>query len=275
MAKRIPGFVRDLYFGMQTIDGVKSLEIWNGIREFGDPFEKTSLIKNLYKVVVPLVNETHLHKPFELHSLAVKGTVSGLLAGVCGGSSARIFELFPDPPVGETTQKTFYHLIKDEAKALVENAVSQTPLSTAAEQTPPDTAQTEKKKNPPGIPDTLFDFREMRIVDNELPYIIFTDKEYRVIQGLAIAYFWLLDVQSMFLATLEENGIDKEIPEEYRRFAQKVLKENPLTIKGEKMDPRELAARLRGKPEHEDYLDVFENVFSWFESAQARFKPTD
>lgn len=115
----------------------------------------------------------------------------------------------------------------------------------------------------------------MRIVDNELPYIIFTDKEYRVIHGLAIAYLWLLDVQSMFLATLEENGVDKEFIQEYRRFARKVLKENPLTIKGEKMDPRELAARLRGKPAHEDYLDVFENVFSWYESARALFKTTD
>ncbi len=259
MAERIPGFVRDLYFSMQTIDGVKSLEIWNGIREFGDPFEKTSLIKNLYKIVVPLVNETFLHRPFELHSLAVKRAVSGLLEGPCGGSSTRVFERFPDPPVGETAQKAFYHLIKDEAKALMENTA----------------AQTEKEENPPGFPDVLFDFREMRIVDNELPYIIFTDKEYRVIHGLAIAYLWLLDVQSMFLATLEENGIGKEFIQEYRRFSRKVLKENPLTIKGEKMDPRELTARLRGKPAHEDYLDVFENVFSWYESARAHFKTTD
>jgi hypothetical protein len=253
MAERTPDFVRALYFDIQTIDGVQPLEIWNGIREFDDPFEKTGLIKNLYKVVIPLVNEALFPKPFELHSLAVKQAVSGLLAGPCGGSPAGVFERFPDPPVGDADSKAFYYLIKQEAKALVESAAS----------------GMEETESRTGFPDGLFDFREMRIVDNELPYIIFTEKEYRVIHGLAIAYLWLIDVHSMFLSTLEENGISKEILAEYRRLDKKVLKENPLVVKGEKMGPRDLAARLRGKIEYEDYLDVFENVFSWFESARA------
>jgi hypothetical protein len=259
MADRTPDFVRTLYFDIQTIDGVRSLEIWNGVREFEDPFERTGLIKNLYKVVAPLVNEAFFPKPFELHSRAVKEAVSRMLSGPCGGSPAGIFERFPDPPVGDADSKAFYYLIKAEAKALVEDAASGMNEAGSRE----------------GFPDGLFDFREMRIVDNELPYIIFTEKEYRVIHGLAIAYLWIIDVQSMFLSTLEENGIPAQILAAYRRFDKKVLKENPLVVKGEKLDPREFAVRLRGRLPYEDYLDVFENVFFWFETSRTRFGPKD
>ena len=67
---------------------------------------------------------------------------------------------------------------------------------------------------PPGrpadaiFPDGLFDFREMRIVDNEMPYIIFTDKEFRVIHGLAIVYLWLIDLDGIYCATLDSLGAD-------------------------------------------------------------------
>ena len=57
---RLQQFVRGLYFDLQRIEGVKPLEIWNGVREFFDPFEKANLVKNLYKIVVPLVNEAVL-----------------------------------------------------------------------------------------------------------------------------------------------------------------------------------------------------------------------
>ena len=47
MDRSLAQFVRALYFDMQTVEGVKPLEIWNGIRERNDPFEAASLVKNL------------------------------------------------------------------------------------------------------------------------------------------------------------------------------------------------------------------------------------
>jgi hypothetical protein len=121
------------------------------------------------------------------------------------------------------------------------------------------------------FPGGLFDFREMRIVDNELPFIIFTDKEYRVIHGLAIVYLWLIDLDSIFLGTLAKQGVDPAIIEEYRQFARKVQKENPLTLHGRRIDAQELTGHILEKLKQEDYLDLFEDVYRWFEQARARF----
>jgi hypothetical protein len=59
----------------QTIEGVQPLEIWNGIRELFDPLEKTGLVKNLYKIAMPLVNEKCFGQPFDVHSRRAKATV--------------------------------------------------------------------------------------------------------------------------------------------------------------------------------------------------------
>ena len=137
----------------------------------------------------------------------------------------------------------------------------------AAEEKPPTPAL------PQGVfPGGLFDFREMRIVDNELPFIIFTDKEFRVIHGLAIVYLWLIDLDVIFLQTLQENDVDPAIIEEYRSFARKVQKENPLTIQGRVMNAQELLVYVQEKLKSEDYLDLFEQVYRWFEQTKAKMK---
>jgi hypothetical protein len=69
---RLPQFVHRLYFDLQTIEGVRPLDIWNGVRESFDPFEKAALIGNLYKIVIPLVNERCFGRPFALHSRRAK-----------------------------------------------------------------------------------------------------------------------------------------------------------------------------------------------------------
>ncbi len=120
------------------------------------------------------------------------------------------------------------------------------------------------------FPDGLFDFREMRIVDNELPYIIFTDKEFRVIHGLAIVYLWLIDLDTIFLQTLEEQGVEAALREEYRQLRRRVHKENPLVIHGRAMNAEELLVHIREKLQYEDYLDLFENVYAWFEQTRER-----
>jgi hypothetical protein len=109
----------------------------------------------------------------------------------------------------------------------------------------------------------------MRIVDNELPFIIFTEKEFRVIHGMAIVYMWLIDSDAIFLDALHRNGADPGFIEEYRQFARRVLSESPLTIKGKSMDAKALV--IQEKLQYEDYLDLFENVDKWFEQARARY----
>ncbi len=263
MDTRLAQFVRGLYFDIQTIEGVQPLEIWNGIRELFDPFEKTSLIKNLYKIVMPLVNTKCFGRPFELHSRRAKATVDAVLEWFSHDPEARIFERFPYPPTGDADQKEVYRLVKARTAALLEEIDSAEGIS-------------EREASPgtivaPGMfPDSLFDFREMRIVDNELPYIIFTDKEFRVIHGLAIVYLWLVDLGAIFLATLGENGIDGAIIEEYRQFEHKMQKEQPLTVRGRRMDAAELIAHIHEKLKYEDYLDLFETVYGWFEQAKAK-----
>ena len=106
-----------------------------------------------------------------------------------------------------------------------------------------------------------------------MPYIIFTDKEFRVIHGLAIVYLWLIDMDGIFLRILGENGVNGEIPAEYRQFTRKVHKENPLTVRGKKMSAADLISLIREKMLADDYLDVFENVYTWFEQVRQKLRP--
>jgi hypothetical protein len=261
METRPAQFVRGLYFDIQTIEGVQPLEIWNGVRELFDPLEKTGLVKNLYKIVLPLVNERCYGRPFEVHARMAKATVAAVIAWFSKDPDTRMFERFPYPPTGDGDQKEVYRMVKARAASLLEEIHS---------------TEERERKTPAQVlaqevfPDGLFDFREMRLVDNELPYIIFTDKEFKVIHGLVIIYLWLLDLDRIFLETLAENRVDEEIIEEYRLFARKVQKENPLTIHGRKMDAQELMAHIREKLKYEDYLDLCENVYSWFEQTKAK-----
>jgi len=263
MNTRLTQFVHGLYFDLQTVEGVRPLEIWNGIREIGDSFEKTTLVKNLYKIVLPLVNERCFGRPFEQHSRLAKEAVDAVLAWYSKDAEARIFERFPYPPTGDGDQKGVYHAVKERAAVLLAD------LDTPQAGGPPLDAGEQGLRH--GVfPDGLFDFREMRLVDNDLPYIIFTDKEFKVIHGLAIVYLWLLDLDRIFVETLARNGVDGAIIEEYLQFARKVHEENPLTIHGQRMETQELISHIHEKLKYEDYLDLFENVYSWYEQTKAR-----
>jgi hypothetical protein len=260
----MPEFVRGLYFEIQAIEGVQPLEIWNGIREIFDPYEKTVLIKNLYKIVFPLVNERCFGRPFAEHSRLAEETVAAIMAWYSDEPASRLFERFPHPPTGDADQKDLYRAVKETAATLLADL---NPLSHGGKDT-----RNEAQALSQGVfPGGLFDFREMRIVDNELPFIIFTDKEYRVIHGMAIVYLWLIDLDSIFLRTLSTQGVDPAIIDEYRQFARKVQKENPLTQHGRKIEAEELTGLILEKLKQVDYLDLFENVYRWFEQARARF----
>jgi hypothetical protein len=256
---RLEQYVRGLYFDLQRIDGVKPLEIWNGVREFFDPFEKANLVKNLYKIALPLVNEACFGRPFGEHAAAARTVVERSAAWFVESPAERLFDRFPDPPVGETAEKEVYRLVREHLRRLVREAVGDAPPL------PPPARPADAL-----FPDGLFDFREMRIVDNEMPYIIFTDKEYRVIHGLAVVYLWLIDLDGTFCATLEAVGADRALVEEYRKFVGKVHRENPLVIRGRRMETAELAEHINAKLQYEDYLDIFENVYRWFETIQEK-----
>jgi hypothetical protein len=265
MDTRLAQFVHGLYFDIQTIEGVRPLEIWNGIRELEDPYETTCLVKNLYKIVVPLVNEGSFGLPFEQHSRRAEETVKAVISWFSENPDARIFERFPYPPTGDGDQKELYRMVKARAALLLEHIC----LSGAGE--PPQGPSTQALSQ--GVfPDGLFDFREMRIVDNELPYIIFTDKEFRVIHGLAIVYLWLIDLDAIFIATLEGNGVGGDIPEEYRQLARKIHRDNPLTLQGWKMEASELPRLIRDKLKEENYLDFFESIYGWFEQTKEKLR---
>ncbi len=259
--ERAGQFVRELFFDLQTIDGVKPLEIWNGFREPEDQGEKAALVKNLYKIALPLVNEHCAGKPFEAHAAKVYMTVAGILKEFSRHSGTALFESFPDPPTSSDEQKELYRVIKESAAGIVEQL--DPPEGIAADRSPGLDAEV--------FPDGLFDFRELRIVDNELPFIIFTDKEYRVIHGLAMVYGWLIDLESLFLQTLAENSVDKELIEEYRQFSALVHRDNPLLMEGRKMGSPELTDYIRVKLQYQDYLDVFEKVYRWFEMARDKY----
>ncbi|HVO40253.1 MAG TPA: hypothetical protein VMV03_14580 [Spirochaetia bacterium] len=261
MDARIGPFVRELFFDIQTIEGVKPLEIWNGIREADDPFEITSLVKNLYKITLPLVNELCAGLPFDVHAVRAQKTVEGVLRFFLEDPEERLYKRFPHPPTGEPGQKDLYRLIKDKAREV---------SAALAGRAAPSSWQ------PPNLdagvfPDGLFDFREMRIVDNELPFIIFTDKEYGVIHGLAIVYSWLIGLDTIFLQTLADNRVDQAIIDEYRAFSTRVHAENPLMIQGTRTTAADLTRVIQEKLRQQDYLDLFEGVYRRFEESRKKF----
>jgi hypothetical protein len=256
--------VRALYFDMQTVEGVTPLEIWNGVRERHDPAEMAGLAKNLLKIVIPLVNERCTGKTFGFHSRRVRETLSALMAWFDDDPDSRLFQRFPYPPTGEGDQKELYRMVRDTAQELLIG------IEAAADGTPDD-ASSSSDPAQGLLPDGLFDFRELRIVDNELPFIIFTEKEFRVIHGLAMVYLWLIDADSIFLDALARNGAAAAFMDEYRQFARRVQAESPLTIDGKSMNARALVGYIQEKLKSGDYLDVFENVHRWFEQARARF----
>jgi hypothetical protein len=263
-SSRLAQFVRGLYFELQSIEGVNPLEIWNGIREQFDPFEKTGLVKNLYKIVVPLANERCYGLPFPEHARVARQTVTSLLSQYGEGKGPGLLDRFPYPPTGSEDRKALYLQVKAEAAKIL-----------AGVDLPHPAASTRGKLrrggelNAAGIfPDSLFDFREMRLVDNELPYIIFTDKEFRVIHGLVVVYLWLIDLDEVFLQTLKECSGTEQIIEEYRQLARRIRRENPLTIRGKRMDADQLLQHVHDKLKYEDYLDVFEEVYRWIEQRE-------
>jgi len=256
-------FIRELFFDLQTIDGVKPLEIWSGFREAEDQLEKTSLIKNLYKIALPLVNEHCTGQPFGAHAQRLRETVAGVLEHFSPDRVQRLFQRFPDPPTGSDEQKELYAMVKEESANIVARDEPEDPVP----------AEPASGLDSKVFPDGLFDFRELRIVDNELPFIIFTDKEYRVIRGLALVYGWLIDLESLFLGTLLDNDIDESIIEEFQQLSERVHRENPLLDEERKMGSQELIDYIRVKLRYQDYLDLFEKVYRWFEQAREKFAP--
>ncbi len=264
MNRSLVQFVRTLYFELQTVEGVKPLEIWNGIREKLDPFETANLAKNLLKIAVPLVNEQCTGRPFHVHARKTRQALTSLMTWCRGDPEGRLIAEFPDPPTGDDGQKALYRAVRDAARGLLSSG------DTHVDERHPSEAE-RRASSRAMLPDGLFDFREMRIVDNELPFIIFTEKEYRVIHGLAIVYMWIIDANEIYLDCLTRNGVPDDLIGEYREFAAKVQAESPLTIKGKAMSPRALLGRIREKLAEPDYMDIFEDVHRWFEQARNKF----
>jgi hypothetical protein len=257
MKPKRAAFVRGLYFDLQTIEGVQPLEIWNGFRERDDAAEAAALLKNLYKIAVPLVNEACFGRPFEEHGRVAGATVHAVMDGVAADMDGALYGRFPWPPTGAADQKELYQVIKRRTAAAL-----------AAVQ------GAEPRRGPlvstPGSPESLFDFRELRIVDNELPYIIFTDKEYRVIHGIAIAYLWLMDLEGAVLRSFETAGVDAELRDEFIEVQRKVHKDNPFAVNGRMPPAAELLGDIQKRLAAQDYLDLFDGVYAWFEQARNR-----
>lgn len=278
MDERQEEFARSLYFDMQRIDGMDPLEIWNGVMEFDEPYEKTGLIKNLFKVVIPLVNEALYGRPFGEHSALVKKSVTGLLA-VLGAKAPELAERFLDPPTRDAERKELYEVTRDEAARVVAPLAKVMRAAEARAGKADLKARSRKPQKGRKVRpvdqsiESIFDFTEMRINDNELPYIIFTDKEYWVIHGLVMVYLWLIDLDSLFISVLEENGIAAEIVNGYLGMMRKVHKENPLVIQGREMDPKELYGLIQEKMKGTDYLDVFEDAYKWFDAVRQKLQP--
>ena len=264
MDARLAQFVRGLYFEIQSIEGVKPLEIWSGFRELQDSYEKAGLVKNLYKIVVPLVNERCYGRPFSMHSRMACETVGAVVRALSADLDAALFERFPWPPTGDADQKELYHRVKARASEVLAE------IDAAPAGGKPSAAESRPDFRPGAVPDGLFDFGEMRLVDNELPYIIFTDKEFRVIHGMAIVYLWLIDLDTIFLRTLEELGTEAALIDAYRAVGRKVNKENPLIVNGIRLGTSELIDHIQERIRKEDYLDFFESVYAWFEQTRER-----
>jgi hypothetical protein len=264
MDSRLAPFVRGLYFELQTIEGVKPLEIWSGLHEMQDSYEKAGLIKNLYKITVPLVNERCYGRPFSEQSRLSYETVGAVVKDIAADTDAALFKRFPYPPTGDAEQKELYHAVKTHAAGLLAE------IDQAPARGKPPRAAPRREFAPGAVPDGLFDFSEMRIVDNELPYIIFTDKEFRVIHGMTIVYLWLIDTDALFLRTLEDLGTDAALIGAYRAVSRKVQRENPLIVNGIRLGTRELISLIQERVRKEDYLDLFESVYAWFEQARQK-----
>jgi len=264
MDRSLAQFVKSLYFELQTVEDVKPLEIWNGIREKLDPFETANLAKNLLKIAVPLVNEQCTGRPFHVHARKTRQALTALMTWCRGDPEGMLIAEFPDPPTGDDGQKALYRAVRDAARGMVASG------DTRVDERHPSEAE-RRGTHRAMLPDGLFDFREMRIVDNELPFIIFTEKEYRVIHGMAIVYLWIIDANEIYLDCLTRNGAPEQMIGAYREFAAKVQSESPLTIKGKAMSPRALLGRIREKLAEPDYMDIFEDVHRWFEQARNRF----
>jgi hypothetical protein len=259
MDARLVQFARGFYFELQTIEGVKPLEIWSGFREIQDSYEKAGLIKNLYKIVVTLVNERCYGRPFSEHSRLSYETVGAVVRGFTADLDAALFQRFPWPPTGDAEQKELYQVVKTRAAAFLAE-IDQVPVRGKPGHDVP-----RREFDPGAVPDDLFDFSEMRIVDNELPYIIFTDKEFRVIHGMTIVYLWLLDLDALVLRSLEDFNTDAALIEACRAVGRKVQRENPLIVNGIRLGTRELISLIQERVRKEDYLDLFESVYSWFD----------
>jgi len=260
MSRSAAPFVRALYFETQTVENVKPLEIWNGIREQHDPLEAASLAKNLLKIAVPLVNERCSGRPFAAHGRLARRALAALLSEL-GQDPQGLFDRFPDPPTGDDGQKELYRYVREATQKRVEELDTDTKAARARGKVRPEQGL---------LPDGLFDFRELRIVDNELPFIIFTEKEFRVIHGLAIVYMWMIESDEILLEALERGG-SADLAEEYRQFAHRVQAENPLTIKGKAVDARAFTAGIPERLNDKDYMDIFEDVHRWFEQTRNKY----
>ncbi len=112
-------FVRGLYFEVQTVEGVRPLEIWNGVREKHDPYEMAHLAKNFLKIVIPLVNEECAGSVFTEHQRRVKETLAARIAWYEEDPAGRLFQRFPYPPTGDGDQKELYRMVRDTARTLL------------------------------------------------------------------------------------------------------------------------------------------------------------
>ena len=262
MESRLAQFVRGLYFEIQTIEGVQPLEIWIGIRETFDSYEMTALVKNLYKIVDPARERALLwNTVFARHARVAHRAVNALIAWFSEDPETRIFARFPYPPTGDADQKELYRFVKARASTIVAEVdkAEVMPLRAVAAPLAPGT-----------FPDSFFDFREMRIVDNELPihhlYRQGVSRHPWPCHRLPLAHRSRRDLHG----DPSRTSVEAALIEEYRRLARRVHNENPLTIHGRSMNATELLTHIHEKLKYEDYLDLFENVYSWFEQARAK-----
>jgi hypothetical protein len=265
MEVNLADFSVRLYFDVHRIDGVKPLEIWNGFRELLDPLERAALLKNLIKMAIPLVNERCASMAFPGQARLAQSTVSDALSWYSESPAGRLFASFPDPPVHEPEQKRLYRSLKERISALLDERM-------AGEKS----AAHEGDPEPPGqepLPDGLFDLREMRFSDNELPFLIFTDKEFRVIHGLALVYLWLLDVDSLFLDKLRGGHGTEKIVNGYIHAMRKADQDNPLFLGTVKPEHGVLTDSLKKRLVGEDYLDFYDRIHEWFEKTEKKLIP--
>lgn len=265
MEVNLADFCVRLYLDVHRIDGVKPLEIWSGFRELLDPLEKAALLKNLIKMTIPPVNERCASRAFMEQARMAGAAVSAAFSWYAESTAGRLFASFPDPPVREPDQKRLYLAVKERISSIVDRLMEEEK-----------TAVRGGAHAPPGqeqLPDGLFDLREMRVTDNELPFLIFTDKEYRVIHGLALAYLWLLDVDSLFLDALQGGPGTEAVAAGYRQVMRKADQDNPLFAGIGKPERGVLSGGIRKRLAGEDYLDFYDRIHHWYEKLEKKLVP--